>query len=554
MDVLIIIFWFTLMLGPLVMLHELGHLLAARRFGVICYEYSIGVGPVIFSWQPGETRYSLRLLPLGGMVIMLEEHLEEVLPEESGRALTDKPLWQRAIIALAGPAMNLLIPVPIFFAFLTYANLDGVAPAVIGYVEPGGAADNSGLIAGDRILSVNGKTMRSFDQFQRRIKGAAGETLTLEIERDNARMTVQATPEMVQRRHDVFPGRIVENGRLGITLTQYGSVMDVLGANSVAALAGFRDFDAVHSVDGTRVSTWIQFDELVSAPGDHTVVVLRPEHTEDAWGDTRLRHALTLTLPGGVHAIEHGLASAQATIWSVMPGSPADQAGLRSGDRLLSVDETPVGDLAWAYQKLAVQLDTSTQLRVDRDGETLELTIRPFKRMVVAELNSEREEIFIGFEGYRTWLYPETEPMPPPQALIAAGLASIRTTAEATTVLVKGVAALVTGELPTSTIGGPIMIAHVASEAARNGFETFFSMMAMMSVNLGVLNLVPIPGLDGGRLAVIGLEAVKRGPLSSRTRQIINFIGLASLILLMVFVFKNDIERYWRSIADWLNS
>lgn len=554
MDALTILFWFTVMLGPLVILHELGHLLAARRFGVLCYEYAIGIGPVIFQWQAGETLYSLRLLPLGGMVVMLDDHTGEPREGEAGRAVSDKPLWQRAVISLAGPLMNLLIPIPIFFAFFTFTNVDGVAPPVVGTVEMQGAADLGGIAPGDRIVSINGKKIHSFDQLQRRIQRSAGVPLRVVVERDGRQETLDVTPQTTQRRHQIFPGRVVETGRLGISLTQYGSVVDVATPASAAALAGFRDFDAVFSVNGTAISTWIQFEAAIEPSGSHEVVVLRPEKTTDAWSDVRLRHPVTLRVDGGQGTEAFGLLPAQQSVWSVTPGSPADLAGLRAGDRVLAVDGRPVGDLATVWNQVAVNLDTPTVLSVDRDGEALELTITAFKRLVFAELNTEREEIFIGFDVYRSWAFPEPEALSWGRALVDGFTRSVLTTAEATTVLVRGVAALVTGELPTSSLGGPIMIAHVASEAARSGLESFLVMMAMMSVNLGVLNLVPIPGLDGGRLVVIALEGIKRGPLSSRTRQIINFIGFASLILLMVFVFKNDIERYWRTIADWLNS
>src|SRR5690625_7520775 len=108
MDVLRIVFYFTLLIGPLVLFHELGHFLAARFFGVKCIEFSIGFGPQILSWKPRETTFSFRLLPLGGYVRMLDSHDEETTrkPEDQGRAITDKALWKRAIILAAGPVRS----------------------------------------------------------------------------------------------------------------------------------------------------------------------------------------------------------------------------------------------------------------------------------------------------------------------------------------------------------------------------------------------------------------------------------------------------------------
>lgn len=552
MDVLRILFFFTLLIGPLVLVHEMGHFLAARFFGVKCIEFSIGFGPQILSWKPRETTFSFRLLPLGGYVRMLDSHEESLEAEaDAGRAITDKALWKRAIILAAGPVVNLLLPIPVFFVFLMLAP--GVLPPVVGVVEPNLPAATAGLRPGDRIVSIDGKRMDSFADLQRQFSKSADKTLVLTVERPDGVEEVELTPKATDRRNPMLPMRIQAKGLVGIHLTQYGPVVDIRDSDSIAANAGLKRFDTIVEVDGTPVRLWSEAIALLEEKGEHTLRVLRDEKTEDAWADVRLRHPVTLTLPGG-DAEALGLESAQQTVWTVLPGSPAEQAGLKVGDRLLRVDEVPQADMSWALSRLSVGADKEHTLLIERDGEEHLLTIRPETRRVVAEFRSEREEVFIGFMPYSAMRYPPMDELSGGRKFRHAITTAVRNTTSVAASLVVGVGMLITGEVDSNAIGGPLMIADVASQAARDGLQRFLGMMALISVNLGVLNLLPIPGLDGGQLAVIGLEAINRGPLSARTRQIIQYVGLAFLIMLMLFVFKNDIERYWRSVADWLNT
>lgn len=553
MDVLRILFYFTLLIGPLVLFHELGHFLAARFFGVKCIEFSIGFGPQILSWKPRETTFSFRLLPLGGYVRMLDSHDEETTrkPEDQGRAITDKALWKRAIILAAGPVVNLLLPIPVFFVFLMLAP--GVLPPVVGIVEPDLPAATAGLEPGDRIVSIGGKRMDTFADLQRQFAKSANKPLMLTVQRHDGVEEIELTPQASKSRNPMLPMRIQAKGLVGIHLTQYGPVIDIRDAQSIAAQAGLQRFDTIIRIDDTPINLWSDIPAELEKDGEHHVVVLREAKTEDAWGDVRMRHPVTLTLPSG-DPETLGLITAQQTIWSVLPGSPADQAGLRVGDRLLQVDGVKQADMSWARSRLSVEPDRDHTLLVERDGEEVELTIRPETRRVIAEFRSEREEVFIGFQPFNAMKYPPLDELSGMRKFKHALSTAVRNTAQVAGSLVLGVGMLITGEVDSNSVGGPLMIADVASQAAREGLRHFLSMMALISVNLGVLNLLPIPGLDGGQLAVIGLEAINRGPLSARTRQMIQYVGLAFLILLMLFVFKNDIERYWRSVADWLNT
>jgi len=112
----------------------------------------------------------------------------------------------------------------------------------------------------------------------------------------------------------------------------------------------------------------------------------------------------------------------------------------------------------------------------------------------------------------------------------------------------------VIGQVDASNLGGPLMIADVANRAGSQGILPFIRFMAIISINLGIVNLLPVPGLDGGQLMLLTAEGIKREPLSFRARQIASYVGVVCLVLLMLFAFKNDVERYWVDFANWLNS
>ena len=553
MDALRIILHFTLLIGPLVFLHELGHLLMARRFGVRCHEFAIGFGPRIASWRPGETEYSFRLLPLGGYVRMLGavdgEHIAE---GDRGRALTDKPIWQRFLIYLAGPAMNLLIPIPVFalFTFLGPGDL----PATVGTVEPGMAAAEAGLQPGDRITAVDGRSIRSFDQLQRRIARRAGQPVEVEVLRGEETLSLTVTPAASVQRDRLLPMRTVERGMIGVHMAGYGPVAHVRGPNTDAWQAGFRTFDMVRLIDGDPVDSWAQVVERLQVPGNHTVTVLRGQPLSDAFGDVRLRIPVRFEFESTGSPELQGLVDARQTLHSVQPGSPAAAAGLAPGDRVLALDGRPISDLSWAINQLSLTPGVTRELHVERAGEPLVVSVTPEERTVVAEFRTQRSEVFVGMVARSSYTYPDPERRGTFSRMAHSVASGFRDTASLILALLYGVVFLFTGQLDSASMGGPLMIADAASQAARAGWDRFVGMMALISINLGVLNLLPIPGLDGGQLAVLTLEGVKRGPLSMRTRQIIQYIGVAMILLLMVFVFKNDIERYWSGIANWLNS
>lgn len=541
------LFWFLLMIGPLVFFHELGHFIAARFFGVKCEQFAIGIGPAIAAFTKGETEFSVRAFPLGGYVMMLGADGEGAADDaDQGKALTDKPVWQRMLIYLAGPAANLVLAVPLFFAFQMGETV--TEGPEIGSVLGGSPAEIAGLQVGDRVVAIDGEPIRYFDQIHRITARSADTALVFSVERDGETLDLTVTP-----RGTLTAGRYglgsVERGQIGVMWSRFPSVVHVT-EGSPAWQAGLRTFDHVRSVDGAPVTAWLELQELLrTATEPLEIVVARPEHLEDEVGALAATRAERLTIPPDTA----GIRSAEATVAYVVPGSPAEVAGLQPGDRIEQHNGDHVTTVSVLERRIQLEGATPANLVVLRNGDRLEVTIRPETLEVSARATFERT--YSGLVGSRVPYVPyELATIPFMERLVRSIAGAVSQTVELVFALAGMLLALLIGRVDSSNLGGPLMIAELASRAGSLGILPFVNMAGVISVNLAILNLAPIPGLDGGNLVLLTAEGIRREPLSLRARQIVGYVGLVCLVLLMLLVFKNDVERYWVDVANWLNS
>src|SRR5215471_10434595 len=186
------------LLGVLILVHELGHFVCAKAFGVKVLRFSLGFGPKLFGFSRGETEYRLSLVPLGGYVRLLgEDPAEPIPPVDRNRALAAKPLWQRYTIVIAGPAFNLLLPLLIYFVH--YAGQRTLLPPTIGTVLPNLPAAEAGLLPGDRVETVDGKRIRYWEELDHTIATSSGKTLRFAIRRGPDAEERDVTPIEVER-------------------------------------------------------------------------------------------------------------------------------------------------------------------------------------------------------------------------------------------------------------------------------------------------------------------------------------------------------------------
>ncbi|MBQ1266245.1 MAG: RIP metalloprotease RseP [Proteobacteria bacterium] len=540
--------YIVILIGVLVFVHEFGHYVAARIFDVKVESFSIGFGRRIAGFKRGETSWDIRLLPLGGYVQMYGTEFEEVTDEEDPdykRAYNNKPIWQKALICFAGPLFNLLLPIPILFG-VYLATVTEAYPPIVGTVMDGSAAYGV-LEPGDKIKQINDVPIRYWYELHDEVAKHPNEKLDVLIERNGAEQRVSLTPSEIVLR-DVFELRVENKGRIGVTLSQAVPMIGIVEPDGPAARAGLLNFDEIVAVNGTPVHTYVELEKaLLATTNDELVLdILRAEALDVAYGGVSMLTPQTVTL----HAPERsskalGMTSAAAFVTQVDADSPAALAGLKTGDQILMADGKPVSTISSTLDNLAQDWESVHKLKVRRDGKEFETDFQLKKMTITGEFQEEMPIIYAGMYSKIPTTIPDLIPKPFGDRLNYAVSTSFKTTVDASTILVVSIARMFQGRVSTKTLGGPILIGHMAQKAGEEGASSFLQMLALISINLGIINLVPIPLLDGGKLFILLVEAIKHGPISMRARQIIAYVGIAMVALLMLVAFKNDIERMW---------
>jgi regulator of sigma E protease len=446
---LLVVLRFVVVIGILILVHELGHFFVARWTGVGVERFSIGFGPVLLRWRGKETEYVLSAIPMGGYVKMVGE--ENPLEggggsvEDLSKAFATKPLWARFLIVFAGPAMNLVLAAVIFAVVLATLGR-AVWPAAVGKVAESSPAATAGLRTGDTIVAVDGRPVAYWEDLDRAVAQSSGRPLELRVRRDGTEQTVTVTPRL-----RTMPDPI------------------------------FRE----------------------------------PREVWDLGAGPQLLPAIT----------------------SVGPGSPAERAGLRPGDVVVSVAGQRLYTHEDLLEAIRARAGQSFELGIERDGAPLTLTVTPEP---VQERTPTGEEVTVG--KIQAGLAPKAVKFEPYAPLTAIGQGVVKTW-DMTVLTARGLWKLVTRQIDLSNIGGPIQIATETTRQANEGLVSVAVFVAVISVNLAVLNLLPIPMLDGGHLLFFIIEAILGRPLSLRKREVAQQVGFVLLMMIMVFALYNDLTR-----------
>jgi regulator of sigma E protease len=546
--------YFIILVSSLIFVHELGHFLFAKAFGVKVITFSLGFGPKVLRLRGRETEYCISLLPLGGYVRMLEESKNDlVLPEDRKRTFESLSAYKRVMIVLAGPVMNLVFPVLLYFS--VFIGDGPFLPPTIGVVLPRHAAEGK-LVPGDRIMAVNGEEVGTFDEVKRIVSKNPGKPVRFTIFRDNRHVDVEVLAEdTIERRELDLTERV---GTVGIQPSSPAPVIGVSSPESPAYRAGLRTFDLITSVGGQPVRRYMDLEAVLDEDVGETVPVtyLRPTSIPDALGglaDMAVFEAGVVALtpdPNGTSLLERtGIELADLYVSVIPPDSYLHKAGLRPGDKILRLDEEAVP--AWSTFRERVFALPDRQHRIDyqaaRDGRVRSGEFQ----MRREDFTDEHGQTFARYVlpvQHWTPVAPEARvdhPAPVRYALSKA----VDETVDVTKLVLVGLVRLVQGRVSLKSLSGPITIYQVAGEEGRKGADYFIWAMAVISINLGLFNLLPIPVLDGGHLLFLAIEGVLRRKVPLRVRELSHIVGMAILLGLMVLAFKNDVEKRWDAIT-----
>ncbi len=429
----------AVLIGILIIVHELGHFAAARASRVTVERFSIGFGPKIFTIKRGETEYAISAIPLGGYVKMAGTEISEHPTEASypPNTFPGKRAAVRALIVAAGPIAN------VFWAFLVYVGIVWVGGVptfgdepVVGMVEPDTPAAAAGVHVLDRVLSVDGSPVESWDDLRSGIQSAdLTDGITLRVERpgeaEPVTLVVRAAPDS-------------QTGAVAIGVAAY--IPPVIG--------------------------------------------------------------------------------------DVMKESPADLAGLKRGDRVTSIDGEPV--LTWYQLSQIVSDNPKKDIKVDwvRGGRDMRATMKVDETQEAVDLTTIEN---VGTIGVTVPLMMERVGFG--EAVVSAARVSASTAYQ----VVSLFGMIIAGRVSMNMIGGPIRVVQMASESARWGASYFFAFMAYLSLNLAVINLLPLPILDGGHLLLLALERIRRRGLTEKQLLVWQQIGLVFFVGLAIFLLARDV-------------
>lgn len=428
------IWWLLVLIGVMILVHELGHYWAARFFDVRVETFSFGFGPRIFGFRKGETDFRFSAILFGGYVKMAgEQPGDESVADPRG--FLAKPRWQRLAIAFAGPLMNIVLAIALLtglFMFKYPKPVESDLSATIGHVLPDSAAAKAGIRDGDRIVKIGDLENPTWQDILVAEASNAKRPIQVVIERDGRRIDCTVTPVLLEK--------------LGI---------------------GFA-----------------------------------------GWAE-----------------------QAEIQVGEVSPGLPAEKAGLRRGDLLLSANGEPIRSQFKLREVVGACGGKPVEIEFIRDGLRQRVTVQPEKASI---------------DGPERWMIgvgPEQRVVFSRLPFVEALAESVHHNTRGATLIYQVLRGIVERRLSAKTLDGPIRIAQLSGDAARQGAYSFIMLMAAVSLNLAILNLLPIPVLDGGVILMLLVEMVMRRDLSLPIKEAVFKLGFVFLLGIMVFVIYNDIVK-----------
>ncbi len=437
------------LLGPLIAIHEFGHYWVARAVGVKVLTYSIGFGPRILSWTSKKTgiEYRLAALPLGGYVKMLDEREGNVKSDELHQAFNRQSVWKRIAIVAAGPIINLLFAVLLFW--ILFLPKQEELSTVVGKVFDHTPAMQAGLKEDDKIISIDGKPTSTWETLNFALVERAGETGHINIQAEHNGQLKQYSLSIKNFLKDQNQSALEQLGFVPYR-PKIEPIVSVLSPDGAAIRQGMQVGDKVIKINSIQTHDWFDVVDIVQRSPEKLlkVEVLRGQNI---------------------------------IILDVMPQGKSDGMGHTTG-------------------MLGVQSNTKFIIP-DQYKQTIQYT--------------------------------------PVQALEKA----LTKTTDVSSMILGSMTKMVKGLIGLENLSGPVTIAKVAGQSAALGWQTFFSFMALMSISLGILNLLPIPMLDGGHLFYYFIEAIRGKPVSEKIQMIGFKIGMVLLGSMMFLALFNDFMR-----------
>ena len=511
---------FILFLGPLVFFHELGHFLFARFFGVRVEVFSIGFGPKILKFKKEFTEYAISIIPLGGYVKMYGDDIlnkDNIPPNKKKISFVHQSKWARFWIAMGGPLANFILAFVIFMSLLMVGET--VPEMRLGELPQDSLLYQKGFRSGDIIQKINAKEAVTLTDmiFE---EDDIVKTVTVKRLHSNITLSVNMDGQNLIKEFSHYPPIL----RPPIVINQEGrqysfrAVQQNADTNLQARPPLIEEIFHMNSVETLRF-----YQTESTTDTTYHELNLPPFKGEDILNVLRKNNYYPIDL----------------VVDRVQIGGAADKGGVKPKDIILSLNQMDVHSFSQIRNSLQKIQSKNITLTVLRDGQEVDIEVTPY-----TQKQGNEEVKLIGIYSSGQFAPPQFIDRPS-QGILLALTGGLKRTWLTIVKTVDGLKKLIFGDIPFKQIGGPISIGKVASDSFDTSFSYFFQLMALISVNLGVINLLPIPILDGGHVMFIILEALNRGPLSERKIEIAQRVGLSIILMLMIGALFNDFSRFF---------
>jgi len=507
MTVLLSIIWFLIIISVIVVVHEFGHFIFAKIFKTRVEEFSIGFGPALFKIPGKETTFRFNIVPLGGYVRLAgEEVLEEGYEDTDPALFYNKKPFQKFLIAFAGPLFSFLLG---YFLFVGIAGVYGFPEVIVERVGKDSIAAQAGLEPGDIIKKANSEYV--FNPSILEMEIASGKPLDLTVIRNGEEVAVTLNPELTNKRAIFTLQGIEDTESLNLKNKQ------------IVSLNGEEDLYIVMSRLESGDPIEIQLEDGTIIEGKLSQYSYFPPTYE-----TGIVYAtFSNVIANGNNVFQEGDKIIEINGISITNGSDLQNViyltQLNSGELMFAVSAKEIIN---EYKPFTAN---TLALLIERNGQIININL-PKKEFLDFIVQPGVLEV-----PYENWHPKGVEALTVP----------IQWANNLISLTFRSFGQLFTGRMSADQIAGPVGAAAIIGQAAMVGFDAILNLTALITISLGVFNLIPIPGLDGGRIVFSIYEMITRKRVSPKVEAIVNTIGFLFLIFLMIFVTYNDIMRFF---------